>query len=92
MPAAAFQQSPIYRDNLILMMAGGAALQGRQLLFIGCGSPCGGVVTVFFGQTSNRGLVGEERLPGGATTEAAPDPSCEHPGQPRRPSTPARPR
>lgn len=65
MPAAAFQQSPIYRDNLILMMAGGAALQGRQLLFIGCGSPCGGVVTVFFGQTSNRGLVGEERLPGG---------------------------
>ncbi|WP_284760499.1 ABC-2 family transporter protein [Curtobacterium sp. MEB011] len=33
--AAAFRQSLIYRGNLILMMAGSAALQGTQLLFIG---------------------------------------------------------
>jgi ABC-2 type transport system permease protein len=31
----AFKQSLIYRGNLILMMAGSAALQGTQLLFIG---------------------------------------------------------
>ncbi|ROS47311.1 ABC transporter permease [Curtobacterium sp. PhB78] len=33
--AAAFRQSLIYKGNLILMMAGSAALQGTQLLFIG---------------------------------------------------------
>jgi len=33
--AAAFRQSLTYKGNLILMMAGSAALQGTQLLFIG---------------------------------------------------------
>ncbi|MFJ3382343.1 ABC transporter permease [Curtobacterium sp. NPDC090217] len=32
---AAFRQSLIYKGNLVLMMAGSAALQGTQLLFIG---------------------------------------------------------